>query len=229
MTVSIPPSACVMIIGAAKSGTTSLFHLLRQHPAICPSRTKEPEYFSDRTRTAPSYRYDDLYEFDPGVHRLCLEASTDYTKFPEHMDVPQRIKEYGLEPFFIYAVRNPLERVESQYNYLHHHPDLHIHAEGSMLNPRAIHASMYFLQLREFLRYFPDKSRYRIVDFRDIVSVPETTVDGLLTWLGLEAHSVDTDVWKNRTRPPTTLEAAISRLPTEIRRLAPASSRLRRV
>lgn len=35
-----------LVVGAAKSGTTSLYHLLGQHPEIYMSPEKEPEYFS---------------------------------------------------------------------------------------------------------------------------------------------------------------------------------------
>ena len=31
-----------IIIGAMKSGTSSLFHYLSQHPNVCPSKPKEP-------------------------------------------------------------------------------------------------------------------------------------------------------------------------------------------
>src|SRR4029079_10146943 len=35
-----------LVIGAAKSGTTSLYHYLRQHPQIFMSRIKEPRFFA---------------------------------------------------------------------------------------------------------------------------------------------------------------------------------------
>lgn len=37
-----------LIIGAAKSGTTSLYDYLQQHPEVAMSRHKEPHYFSRR-------------------------------------------------------------------------------------------------------------------------------------------------------------------------------------
>ena len=40
------PSNFALIIGAMKSGTTSLFHLLAQHPEIAAASVKEPNYFS---------------------------------------------------------------------------------------------------------------------------------------------------------------------------------------
>jgi hypothetical protein len=36
-----------LIIGAAKSGTTSLYHYLGQHPDIFMSPIKEPNYYTD--------------------------------------------------------------------------------------------------------------------------------------------------------------------------------------
>ena len=47
------------IVGAGKSGTTSLYHYLRQHPQIYMSPIKEPCYFASEVRVenlAPSYR-----------------------------------------------------------------------------------------------------------------------------------------------------------------------------
>ena len=34
-----------LIIGAAKAGTTSLYHYLRQHPDVFMSSVKEPRYY----------------------------------------------------------------------------------------------------------------------------------------------------------------------------------------
>ena len=39
------PDRFAFIIGAMKAGTTSLFEILSQHPQVCPSKTKEPDYF----------------------------------------------------------------------------------------------------------------------------------------------------------------------------------------
>jgi hypothetical protein len=49
----------VFPVGAGKSGTTSLYHYLRQHPQIFMSPIKEPCYFASEVRAenlAPSYR-----------------------------------------------------------------------------------------------------------------------------------------------------------------------------
>ena len=45
-----------IIIGAMRSGTTSLYEMLAEHPQICPCRTKEPHFFCDEQ----SIPYEDL-------------------------------------------------------------------------------------------------------------------------------------------------------------------------
>lgn len=91
-----------------KAATTSVFDVLRKHPQICPSCVKEPEYFSEVQLHGPNTdRYENLFAFDESVHTFSLEASTGYTKFPVEMGVTRRIFEYGLNPYFIYSVRDP--------------------------------------------------------------------------------------------------------------------------
>ena len=78
-----------IIIGSAKSGTTSLYSWLIQHPRIIGClRDKEPRYFS-----GPSGNSSDIAEYanlfaQPSVGAVedvvALEASTDYTKYPEY-------------------------------------------------------------------------------------------------------------------------------------------------
>ena len=43
-----------IIIGAMKSGTTSLFDLLSQHPEVAGSRSKEPDFFGSHQNPSAS-------------------------------------------------------------------------------------------------------------------------------------------------------------------------------
>jgi hypothetical protein len=66
-----------MIIGAMKAGTSTLFEMLSQYPEICPSRVKEPEFFSRyQGHGANAENYKSLFDWNPSVHTVCLEAST---------------------------------------------------------------------------------------------------------------------------------------------------------
>ena len=55
-----------IVIGAGRSGTTSLYHYLRQHPEVAMSAIKETRYFAweaeeAATRAAPSAAVQDFY------------------------------------------------------------------------------------------------------------------------------------------------------------------------
>ena len=63
-----------LVIGAAKSGTSSLFNYLRQHPQIYMSPVKEPKYFA----------------FNEG-DKLCLNGPGDMA---EHIEVTTNIEAY---------------------------------------------------------------------------------------------------------------------------------------
>jgi hypothetical protein len=62
-----------MIIGAQKSGTTSLAAQLADHPQICFSQIKEPGYFNETEDWESGLdRYHQL--FDPADGQLCGEG-----------------------------------------------------------------------------------------------------------------------------------------------------------
>jgi hypothetical protein len=71
------------IAGAPKSGTTSLYHYLGQHPQIYMSPVKEPHYF------APEIRLERLSE------RLRARAERDARVLREYLDGPMRDQRFG--------------------------------------------------------------------------------------------------------------------------------------
>ncbi len=63
------------VVGAGKSGTTSLYHYLRQHPQIYMSPVKEPCYFASEIRVE---NYDStLYRHIPGLSRQLPQLTND--------------------------------------------------------------------------------------------------------------------------------------------------------
>lgn len=112
------PQDFVFVIGAMKSGTTTLFQLLSQHPSIAPCRTKEPEFFSSDSSDAAWQEYLGLWDWDNETHRYALEASSGYTKAPWIEGVPERISSAPLRVArYIYVVRHPLDRMDSQVRH----------------------------------------------------------------------------------------------------------------
>ena len=124
-----------LIIGAAKSGTTSLYAYLEQHPQAYLSPKKEPEFFSYEGRevdfngpkgeeqanhgikqhiTANIEEYRALFR-GASDEKAIGEASTMYLYSPQ---APSRIKHYIPKVKLIAIFRNPVDRAYSTFSYL---------------------------------------------------------------------------------------------------------------
>lgn len=103
------------IIGAAKSGTTSLYKALSLHPELFFSTPKEPEFFArDDLYNEALDGYRDLFtEAQP--HQVVGEASTIYTLSPHFPRTAQRIKQHTPDAKLIYMMRQPVARAYSYY------------------------------------------------------------------------------------------------------------------
>lgn len=201
MADTIPTDAHAMIIGAMKCGTSSLYAYLKGHPQICPSDVKEPEFFSQNQKHGVSVAaYSELFHFDASVHRYTLEASTGYTKYPEEPNVPQRIRDYGLQPKLIYIIRNPFDRIESHFSYMvQRDPSWKLDVDSDHL----IHTSSYFLQLERFRSHFPLEDML-VLDFDDLRQDPADLLRRVYEFLDLP-HTYFPDTYQvvNATRNPT--------------------------
>jgi hypothetical protein len=116
------------IIGAAKSGTSSLYMYLKQHPEIYMSPIKEPHFFSfdDQSKYTkgpgdPIYKaitdFDAYQALFDGVRdeNAIGEASTSYLYRPE---APRRIYNLLPDAKFIVILRNPVDRAFSAYMHV---------------------------------------------------------------------------------------------------------------
>jgi hypothetical protein len=117
-----------LIIGAGKSGTTSLYHYLKQHPEIYMSPVKEPKFFAVEGKTLDFRGPNDdahmnrksITDIDTyralfsGVtnEKAIGEASPLYLYSPE---APGRIRHYIPQARLIAILRNPVERAFSSY------------------------------------------------------------------------------------------------------------------
>ena len=195
----------LMIIGAMKCGTSSLYINLIRHPDICPCIKKEPEYFTfDTEHESP---YENLWQFDPQRHRFVIEASTGYTKFPLRTSVPQRIKSYGIDPHMIYIVRDPFARIESDFNFAM--PQKWFDPELAITDERYLCKSDYFLQLEEFRKVF-GKEKLLLVDFDEFAASPNEHTNSIFKSLGLSSMQFEKQTEKkNVTRKLTYAERRI--------------------
>ena len=110
-----------LIIGAQRSGTSSLYNYLIQHPAVLPALRKEVHYFDDgyahglgwyRAHFATTMQRA-VVQRREGAARV-FEASPYYILHPH---APRRIREVLPDVRLIALLRNPVDRAESHYHH----------------------------------------------------------------------------------------------------------------
>jgi hypothetical protein len=173
-----------MIIGAQKSGTTSLAYQLSQHPQICFSNRKEPGYFNSCENWRKGLKeYHALYS--PKKNQLCGEASTMYTFFPEHVNTPLRIYEYNSEMKLIYIMRQPVERIISDYTHRiiknYEKKPLNV---AVMADPTYVNRSRYGLQIDLYRKYYEMKNILLLL-FEEYIEDPLETLKKIFVFLDI--------------------------------------------
>lgn len=103
-----------LIIGAQKSGTTSLFNYINENANnFIPPKSKELYFFSERySKGMPWYRAH--FPFKIKESYLTGEATPDYLYYHKSA---KRVYENYPNIKFIILLRNPVDRAYSQYNF----------------------------------------------------------------------------------------------------------------
>ena len=189
-----------IIIGAMKCGTTSLFSYLSQHPQISAATIKEPCFFStDKQWERGLDWYQTLWNWEPGTHKIALEASTSYTRIPTYQNSPARIQEAaaaGHDFKFIYIVRDPIERIQSHFTY----SDALGHPEAIVDISRGVHSdllttSMYAKQLDYYRKFFSDDSLL-VIKFSDLKKNPQELLKRICAFLQIDESFEFQDITK---------------------------------
>lgn len=100
-----------LILGAAKSGTTSLYHYLKQHPQVYMSDPKETRFFELDYHKGMEFYWNTYFKGWEG-QRAIGEASPSYIYLPY---VPERVKAELPEAKLIAILRNPVDRAFSHW------------------------------------------------------------------------------------------------------------------
>jgi hypothetical protein len=179
-----------MIIGAQKSGTTSLANQLAQHPQVCFASNKEPAYFNRTPRWRDGL---DAYHalFAPLPGQICGEASTMYTFQPEWLDTHARLHEYNPELKLVYIMRHPVERIVSHYAFRQVRDRVRLSADEAVLaDPAYVNRSRYGVQLRPYIELF-GRERIALLVFEEYIKDPRCALRDLAEFLGIEDAPFD--------------------------------------
>ena len=180
-----------LLIGAMKSGTTTLFEYLCRHPEIFMCTPKEPGFFS---RTQVYARGMDWYTelfADATPNQRCGEASTCYSRWPHYGDVAARVAKHLPDVKLVYLMRHPVERAYSHYRHSMQErrnvPESSIPSfeEAIECIPEILDASLYRVQLDQYLAHFP-REQIHCLTLDELKSDPDATLAAIQRFLGVE-------------------------------------------
>ena len=179
-----------ILIGAQKSGTTSLSHQLEQHPEIDFCYHKEPDFFSKNDNWKNEIaKYHAL--FSPMPDKISGEGSTTYTWLLEYPDTAQKIYEYNPEMKLIYIMRHPVERIISHYTHHLLKARTKYPLEREVFEiPTYIDHSRYAIQLRLYKELFPATNMLLLL-FEDYTKEPLETLYKIADFLGVDRSGFD--------------------------------------
>lgn len=114
-TVVSPDAPNFFILGGTKCGTTTLYHLLKQHPDIFLIQDKETRFFDDDAYYRQGIEtYLRNHFRGARIYSLRGEATPTYLHHPDV--VAPRLKEtFGEELRFLVVLRDPISRAWSHY------------------------------------------------------------------------------------------------------------------
>ena len=208
-----------ILVGAPKSGTTSVAYWLGQHPAVRVPLRKEPRFFTNFSRIAwagpKTERFAEGIVADEAAYlssyggetpgQWAIDASTDYLWCE---DSPHLIKQWSrrFRVRLACILRNPIDRIVSEYQAtirdgmqsetLGASLALEHERFASHWHPLFYHVrrSSYARQVQRYQQAFGDD--FLVLDFKEL-SQPDRLIDKLLGFLELPSAPIDTSVASN--------------------------------
>lgn len=175
-----------LIIGAAKSGTTTLFEYLKRHPEISLSSIKEPNFFGMNENYAKGLDWYSSLFSSAQSHQVCGEASTDYAKFPKFPETAKRIAQTAPEVKLIYLMRNPVNRAYAYYRHLGRQFKVRETFEEHIAHTKiCLESSDYMMQIENYLQFFPKES-FLFLLMDDLIERPEETLPKICHFIGVD-------------------------------------------
>jgi hypothetical protein len=173
------------IIGAAKSGTSSLYAYLKRHPDIFMPDLKEPEFFSKETVYKRGIEWYENLFLNALNNQLCGEASTTYSRWPHTLDSPKLIADLVPNAKFIYIMRHPIDRSYSHYGH-HMREGITMSFEEALKKSTIyIDCSMYMDQINRYLRFF-QREQFLFLFQNDLKKNPRILLNKIINFLGLK-------------------------------------------
>ena len=202
----------LFIVGAAKSGTTSLHNYLNQHPDVFMCTPKEPHFLinneigEERIPVGVCSKNEYLNLFQEGKEkRYRGESSVMYLMFPEVV-IPKINQQFGEDCKIIIMLRNPIERAYSgfqhvkRYNVKEDCTDFKsawsISEERYFSNPEMTPASRYKelgLYYKQVKSYLDGMKNVHIIIYDDYQNDFKNEMIKVFDFLGINNINIDSD------------------------------------
>jgi hypothetical protein len=184
----------LMILGAQKCGTTTLFEALAGHPQMNGCRLKEPGFFcSAKDWRAELDGYHALYDDKPGT--ISFEASPSYTFYPlRNLHLWDDLHEYNPHLRFVYLVRHPVDRIVSAYVHMYERgwTDLPL-PEAILRDPSLIRITRYHTQISPYVERF-GRDRVLLLEFSELTQRRDETLRRIAGFLDIDPAAFDPNV-----------------------------------
>jgi len=212
-----------LIVGAAKSGTTSLYHYLNQHSQVFMPEFKEPQFFVSKLVHNKVYKcieneedYFNLFASTES-YKCKGEASVFYLYYYE--EAIKNILHYlGRDTKIIIILRNPVERAYSAYKHVvSGNPDLMMSFDEALkfeevqqqcsnnTTPMADYKRMglYYDSVRAYMNIF---ANVHVMLHNDLKDNPKEEVAKLFNFLDVfpecvdvkKRHNTGRQAWKSK-------------------------------
>lgn len=214
-----------LIIGAQKSATTSLLSYVGRHSRVRLGGKKTAHFFDLNFHKGTGWYAGHFPRIRPWPFHLFLsgersernwltgESCPSYMFLPE---APERVRQLLPNVKLIVILRNPVDRLISQYQHEHRKkragedfeeyitPSLAVDwpPKGNIQSLRqrcAVPRGFYADQLRHWQTYFPPR-QFLVLSFDELVKNSTATLNKVFAFLGLEAQEVDTSQVHNSGR-----------------------------
>lgn len=175
----------LIVIGAQKCGTSGLHYYLSLHPEVSMSNPKELNFFIEERNLSRGLEWYSRH-FDPAA-RCRGEASPNYTAYPQHLGVPERIASVVPDARLVFIVRDPIERITAHWihNYAKRREKGDLRATLLHPNTSYISRSKYFMQLQRYLAHFSEE-QILVLDQRDLRDDRMPTLRRLFEFVGVD-------------------------------------------
>lgn len=184
-----------VVIGGMKCGTTALHRYLRSHPEIFVPR-KNIEFFNDEGWKYGVSWYNRFFSAQSAAGKVKGEVATEYAKYPFNRNSAARMAEIIPNAKIIYLVRNPIDRIVSQYIHLIDQVAEHRALDDAALDARYLAYSCYFMQLSKYLEHF-SKDSILILASEGLKADPSKTMETVFRFLGVDPNSPIKEITAN--------------------------------